>query len=90
MDLLKRKANLLTICLLGAMVLVADEDESEETPQERDEKIERAVEPNSPENNPASEPAPSPTRSTQSTELKPLELQERIRAHANIDLPQDI
>ena len=94
MDLLNRKATLLTVCLLGAMVLVADDDESEDTPQQPNEKTQVAIEPNSPEtpveNESISEPAHSNTQSSQSTELKPLELQERIRAHANIDLPQDI
>lgn len=94
MDLLKRKQLLLMLCLLGAPLVVADENQSDEVQQtsehETNKELElKSTEP-SVENNPSEEPVRSTTHASPATELKPLQLKERIRAHANIDLPQDI
>ena len=94
MDLLNRKRVLMTVCLLGAFGLSADEHQSEETPQEPEQETQKVLEPMSTETSDQDQSSPEPIQSTtqtsQSTELKPLFLTERIRAHANIDLPQDI
>ncbi len=94
MDSLKLKQPLLMLCLLSASLLVADENEPDEAQQtsehETNKELElKSTEP-SVENNPSEENVQSPTHASPATELKPLELKERIRAHANIDLPQDI
>lgn len=94
MDLLNQKGVLLAFCLIGAVLLVADEDQSDETPQpsQLETKVveERESEEISVNNEPPTGPDQDTTQSSHTTELKPLELKERIRAHANIDLPQDI
>lgn len=94
MDLLNQKGLLLAICLIGAVLLAADEDQPEEAPQPTQLATEDIHEPES-EKTPINEdpptgPAQDMTQTSQATELKPLELKERIRAHANIDLPQNI
>lgn len=97
MDILNRKTILATICLLSAVALIADEDQSETTPQLAGEAPEAVLEPTSPKTTETTdkedtdaESVQSATQTSQSIELKPLVLKERIRAHANIDLPQDI
>lgn len=95
MDLLSRKEALLTICLLGAACLSADENQSDEAPQPSQRAEEVALDDDKPtepsdKKAPVSEPAETKTPSAPSAKLKPLELKERVRAHANIDLPQDI
>ena len=94
MDLLNRKRALMSVCLIGAVLLGADEDQSDETTQRSETKTETVLAPSSPQtsvkDDAAVEPVQSQKQSSQSSELKPLILRERIRAHANIDLPQDI
>ncbi|MCE2406150.1 MAG: hypothetical protein J4G19_01415 [Pseudomonadales bacterium] len=94
MALLDRKQPLLLLCLLSASLLVADENKSDEAQQMSEPEAEKVVELKSEEpiieNDRSKEPVQSPTQASPNTELKPLELRERIRAHANIDLPQDI
>ena len=94
MDLLNQKGLLVVICLVGAVLLAADEDQSDEAPKPSQMSIEEVQEREPEETpvnkNPSAEPAHVTMPSSQTTELKPLELKERIRAHANIDLPQDI
>lgn len=84
----------MSVCLIGAVLLGADEERSDETTQRSEKKTETVLAPNPPQtsvkDDAAVEPVPSQTQSRQSSELKPLILRERIRAHANIDLPQDI
>lgn len=87
----RTRALVAAIGLVGAVLLVADEQKSDETPQPVSDKVldveseETAVTDDAP-----IEAAKSTMESNQANELKPLELKERIRAHANIDLPQDI
>ena len=94
MDLLNQKGVLLAVCLVGALLLTADEDRSDEAPQPSqlatDDVQERESEETSENDDPIAGPDQDTTQSSHATELKPLELNERIRAHANIDLPQDI
>lgn len=97
MDILNRKAVLVACCLLSAVVLIADENQSETAPQPAGETTEAVIEPKSPKTtkttdmeDTTAEPVQSTPQTGQPTELKPLVLKERIRAHANIDLPQDI
>ena len=94
MDLLNQKGVLLAICLIGTVLLVADEDQSDEASQpsqlETNNSQASESEEISVDNDPLTGPAQDTTQSGHPTELKPLELKERIRAHANIDLPQDI
>ncbi|MCY4130451.1 MAG: hypothetical protein OXG15_14550 [Gammaproteobacteria bacterium] len=95
MDLLNQKGLLLAICLVGAVLLAADEDQSDEAPQKSrlsTDDIHESQSEKTPvdEDDPPTGPVRDTKQSSQATELKPLELKERIRAHANIDLPQDI
>lgn len=94
MDLLRSKRVLIAIAVVGAMLLTADENDSGETSERLQQHTEEAQVPASTDStaNKDSSPEPKQTKTiaTQATDLKPLELQERIRAHANIDLPQDI
>lgn len=94
MDILNRKAVQVACCLLSAVVLIADENQSETAPQPAEETTEAVIEPKSPKTTDTEDTTAEPVQSTpqtgQPTELKPLVLKERIRAHANIDLPQDI
>ena len=95
MDLLSRKEVLLTICLFGSLALVADEDQPMETPQQTEQETKATLAPasskeTSDKTDSANEPIQPPLETNQSSELKPLVLKERIRAHANIDFPQDI
>lgn len=94
MDLLNQKAVLLTICLLGNVALVADEDQLDESSPQSEQETNAVLEPkvskDSDKNDSTPEPAQSKTQTSQPSELKPLVLNERIRSHANIDLPQDI
>ena len=94
MDLLNPKRALITVSLLGAMLLTADESEpgesSERLPKKTDAEQELSSTDSSVTKESPQEPTQTKTSSSQATDLKPLELRERIRAHANIDLPQDI
>ncbi|MCY4095337.1 MAG: hypothetical protein OXG05_09475 [Gammaproteobacteria bacterium] len=94
MDLLNAKKALVSVCLLGAVLLVADENGSDEVPVRLKQNAEQAQElkttVSSDKKEHSQETTQSKTPSNQATDLKPLELKERIRAHANIDLPQDI
>ena len=95
MDLLNQKGLLLAICLTGAaLLLAADEGESDkDRPSSQlgtDESLEVKSELTNVKIEQPAEQAQDTTQRNQATDLKPLELRERIRAHANIDLPQDI
>ena len=94
MDLLNPKKALISVCLLGALLLVADENGSDEVPKRLEQRAENVQGRKSADSNNKNETSPETTQtktvSSQATDLKPLELQARIRAHANIDLPQDI
>lgn len=93
MDLLKIVRIGVFTALLGSPATLAEEEappapadaSAQETQQQSDDATATAT------------PAQDSQTATQSAspnaqpkELKPLELKERIRAHANIDLPQDI
>ena len=73
--------------------MAADEQKSDEVPRPvNDEVQEQELTPaeTTANDDVLTEPAEATEKGNQVNELKPLELKERIRAHANIDLPQDI
>ncbi|MCY3859585.1 MAG: hypothetical protein OXG25_11835 [Gammaproteobacteria bacterium] len=94
MDLLKPKNALIGVCLLGAALISADENLHDDEPKRLEQTAENVQASKSTNSSVEKEPTPEPTGNKtpnrQATDLKPLELKERIRAHANIDLPQDI
>ena len=91
MAILSRKKVLLAICIVGAVLLAADEQKSDEAPRPVNDEIQELTPAETTVDDDArTEPAEATEKSNQVNELKPLKLKERIRAHANIDLPQDI